>query len=572
MKEISYHLSAPNAHRHFLDLKAEFPASGKKTTIFQLPAWRPGRYELGNFAKNIQRIAAFDEKRHPLTMRKIAKDRWEVESEGKKKIALHYNYFAGELNAGSTWVDVDHIYVNPVNCFFFIPGLDLPYQVEIEMPKEAELACGLKTSKGNTIHAAGVQEIMDSPFIAASGMTHWMYEHAKVRYHIWLNGRHSYAEGPFVEAFSKFTQTMVNSFGDIPCADYHFLFQLPDQAVRHGVEHSNSTVIALGPAEFASSKAGWEELLGISCHELYHTWNIKSIRPKEMMPYDFSTENYSRLGYVAEGVTTYYGDLFLLRSGVFNEQQYFALLSDQIKRHLHNAGRFNMSVADSSFDTWLDGYSPGIPDRKVSIYTEGCLLAFITDVFILNATQGKKSLDNVMKTMYEKFGKKVKGYTETDYREIVEKTAGAEFNELFDNLIYGTSDYMPWINESLKSIGLRMKLSFGASPEHAWGFQLTAGDQPTILHIWPDSPADKAGFSRGDRLISIDGILADAWWKQTVGIRNGKHRVQIVRNRQIIELNISGIKPKYYPEVGIEKMQETNLLFNIWSHSNVNIL
>lgn len=572
MKEIVYRLSVEQPHRHFLNLEAEFPASGGATTTFQLPAWRPGRYELGNFAKNIQRIAAFDQKERPLAMRKVSKDRWEVENVGQKKIILRYNYYAGELNAGSTWVDHNHIYVNPVNCFFYTPKNDLPYRIVVDIPKDAEIACGLRVSKGNTIHAAGVQEVMDSPFIAAAGMTHWTYDHAGVKYHIWINGRHIYDKSHVLDAFSRFTQSMVGAFGDIPCDNYHFLFQLPDQAVRHGVEHSNSTVIALGPAEFASTKAGWEELLGISCHELYHTWNIKSIRPKEMMPYDFAVENYSRLGYVAEGVTTYYGDLYLFRSGVFNQTQYFALLADQIKRHLHNTGRFNMSVADSSFDTWLDGYSAGIPDRKVSIYTEGCLIAFITDVAILHATEGKKSLDDVMTDMYHRFGKKGKGYTAADYQSAVEKIAGISLSDIFDALVNGTDDYLPFLNKSLEVLGLKLNFSYTHSPEHAWGFQVSPTDSTLVQHVWPGSPADKAGLSRGDKLISVDSISADAWWKQTAFMKAGKHQLQLLRNRQIIDLKINATLPLYYPEVSIEQIDDKNLIFNIWGHRNVNII
>ncbi|MFM1931317.1 MAG: hypothetical protein RL226_620, partial [Bacteroidota bacterium] len=340
MSEIRYTLSAQQRHRHFLDLRADFPSGGGKMTVFQLPAWRPGRYELGNFARNIQRIEAKSENGNLLPLRKVSKDRWEVTHGEAKRIVLEYRFFAGELNAGSTWVDEDQIYVNPVNCFFYRPDLDLPYVVTVERRDNEEIACGASVT-GSTIHAAGVQEIMDSPFIVAAGMTHWQYVAGGTTFHIWINGRHVYREQPVVDAFKKFSDKMIEVFGDIPCKAYHFLFQLPDRVVRHGVEHSNSTVIALGPAEFAATQAGWEELLGISCHELYHTWNIKSIRPKEMMPYDFSRENYSRLGYVAEGVTTYYGDLYLLRSGVFSLQTYLLLLADQIKRHLHNAGRFN---------------------------------------------------------------------------------------------------------------------------------------------------------------------------------------------------------------------------------------
>ena len=127
-----------------------------------------------------------------------------------------------------------------------------------------------------------------------------------------------------------------------------------------------------------------------------------------MLPYDYAKENYSTLGYVCEGITTYYGDYILYRSGIFSDDDYLNCFNAQLKKHFDNFGRYNYSVAQSSFDTWLDGYSKGIPDRKVSIYTEGCLLAFITDVNIRKSTNNQKNLDDVMRTLYNDFAKKAK--------------------------------------------------------------------------------------------------------------------------------------------------------------------
>ncbi len=153
-------------------------------------------------------------------------------------------------------------------------------------------------------------------------------------------------------------------------------------------------------------------------------------------PYDFSRENYTHLGYVAEGVTTYYGDLLLWRTGSLSDSEWFTMLSDNINSYVMNAGRFNLSVADSSFETWLDGYVQGIPWRKVSIYNEGSLVAFICDAMIIEATSGKHSLDDVMHKMYNDFGKKGIGYTSDDYRKALEEVSGTSFIQLFDDAYY----------------------------------------------------------------------------------------------------------------------------------------
>ena len=150
----------------------------------------------------------------------------------------------------------------------------------------------------------------------------------------------------------------------------------------------------------------YEDLLGVCSHELYHTWNIKAIRPKEMFPYDYTKENYFRTGFVAEGVTTYMGDLMLYKSAVFNWKEFVKTQNQNLERHLMNYGRFNLSVADSGFDNWLDGYKLGAPNRKVSIYPDGALCMLMIDLEIIKNTDGKASLNSVMKELYDDYALK----------------------------------------------------------------------------------------------------------------------------------------------------------------------
>jgi predicted metalloprotease with PDZ domain len=227
-----------------------------------------------------------------------------------------------------------------------------------------------------------------------------------------------------------------------------------------------------------------------------------------MMPYDFSKENYSRLGYVAEGVTTYFGDQFLHRCGVYSDEQYFKELSILLDKHLENPGRFNLSLADSSFDTWLDGYTPGIPWRKVSIYNEGALCAFLTDIAILNHSEN--SLDKVMLELYENFGKKKIGYTEADYRELCEKTGNRKLPDIFDRLIYGLEDYIPHLQNAFSLLGFELLIQASdVAWEALYGFRLD--ENLTITAVLPHSAADKAGLWLGDRLISWDGKALHSW-------------------------------------------------------------
>ena len=201
----------------------------------------------------------------------------------------------------------------------------------------------------------------------------------------------------------------------------------------------------------------YEDLLGVCSHELYHTWNIKAIRPEEMYPYDYTKENYFKTGFVAEGVTTYMGDLMLYNSGVFNWEEFIKTQNQNLERHLTNYGRYNLSVADSGFDSWLDGYKLGAPNRKTSIYPDAALCMLMIDLEIIRNTDGNESLHSVMKELYEDYALKGKGYSEDDFRNICVKYGGLKAAEIFENHIYGVEDYIPQLNDTLKVIGLKLK-------------------------------------------------------------------------------------------------------------------
>ncbi len=562
---ILYKISYQKPHRHFIDFKVTFPNPEKGKLLIQLPAWRPGRYELGNFAKNIGSWKAFDQQGNALTFHKLKKDLWEVDAQGQEKVVVEYSYFANELNAGSTYLDENQLYINPVNCFLYLPhNQETSFELEFDLPENYEFATGMASNGKNKLRANNVQEVMDCPLIASASFQHETYLVRDKKYHIWIQGEHTIDTKLFVEDHRKFTEAQVEAFGDIPCDEYHFMYQFPPYRARHGVEHSNSTVIALGPGKMLHFKHVYQEVIGISCHELYHTWNIKSIRPKEMLPYDFSKENYSELGYVAEGVTTYFGDQYLLRTGTFTPEEYYRALSKTIEKHLHNPGRFNLSVAASSFDTWLDGYGAGIPWRKVSIYTEGSLIAFICDTRIIHTTQGEKSLDDVMQLMYERFGKKHRGYTREDYQHLLEEVAGTSFDDIFDHLVYGTQDYYPYLLESAEFVGLSIELKNNAK-EYVSLFGFQANDKQEITAIYPNSPADETGLWLDDKIIAINNEAVQFSINQVMPKEMQELTIHFYRHNELRQVVLHPDGKRYFSTVQVSKSKSHEGYFQIWS-------
>ncbi len=556
---VKYSFSSENPSQQYISIKATFSVNSKTTTV-QLPSWRPGRYELGNFAKNVKGFRIFDQNNKAVSFKKLVKDAWEVDTEGKSEIRVEYSYFAAELNAGSTFLNAEQLYVNPVNCCVFTEETkEEPVELELAIPTDWKIAGSMK-QEGTILSATNFEELADSPFICSNSLQYNQYEVNGTIFHLWLNGEVKPDWNRLVKDFKAFTAKQLEKFLEFPVPEYHFLIHILPYKAYHGVEHQRSTVITLGPSYevFASL---YKELLGVSSHELYHTWNVKSIRPADMYPYDFTKENYSELGYICEGVTTYMGDLMLYKSGVFSLDQYLLEMNKQLQKHFDNHGRFNYSVAESSFDTWLDGYVPGAPARKVSIYTEGCLLAFVTDVMILEATESKFGLDTVMQRLYFDYYLKGKGVSEADYKFVLEKVSGISFDAFFEDFVHGNRPYESILTDAFDFIGLELHHKPSQFYSHGrLGFKTIPQGQNFIIKvIYPGSPANLGGLMLEDEIIAVNGYAClgelDKWLKY---FDNDLKHITVLRAGRIIQMTLPEVDRNFYMEYEVKPLPKMN--------------
>ena len=546
-ERIFYTIDCDNAQQHFIKIKVQFPVDENKT-IIHLPSWRPGRYELGNFAKNIKNFKVFNDQNKAINFHKINKDSWEISSNETKYIKIEYQYYANELNAGSSYFDEQQLYVNPVNCFLYAEGKEqFPISIELNIPKNYTIASSL-AQENNFLLAENFDELADSPFICSENLEKQTYIVADTNFHIWFNNQLNIPWDRVLTDFRSFTVKQIEDFGEFPVSEYHFLIQSLPYLAYHGVEHLKSTVITLGPS-YDLFENRYEELLGVSSHELYHVWNVKSIRPKELLPYNFKKENYSELGYIYEGITTYLGDLYLLKSGVFSLENYLKELSAQFQKHFDNPGRFAYSVAQSSYDTWLDGYVPGVPGRKVSIYTEGCLLAFVMDAKIRKATNNKRGIEEVMKRLYYNFAQNNKGYTEKDFIDQLENICGYSFQDFFNDYVHGTTPYETILLEALDFIGLELiQTPSNSYSEANLGMKTVhQSNQLLISAIYPGSPADMAGLSLGDELIALNTIKLNHDLDACLNYFDASSKtLSFFRNGKLLQLTLPEVNRFFY--------------------------
>ncbi len=554
-----YFFSCENPSQQYISIKTIFQVNSN-STILHLPSWRPGRYELGNFAKNLKGFKVFNQNNKVLSFKKLVKDAWEVDTTGVTEIRVEYSYFASELNAGSTFLNEDQLYVNPVNCCLFTDDTkEDSIEIQLNIPNEWRVAGSMKQTE-NRLIATNFEELADSPFICSNSLQYNQYEVNGTIFHIWLNGEVKPDWKRLVKDFKAFTSKQMEKFMEFPVTEYHFLIHILPYKAYHGVEHQRSTVITLGPS-YEVFQSLYKELLGVSSHELYHTWNVKAIRPSEMFPYDFTKENYSELGYICEGVTTYMGDLFLYKSDVFTLDQYLLEMNKQLQKHFDNHGRFNYSVAESSFDTWLDGYVPGAPARKVSIYTEGCLLAFVTDVMLLQATDDQFGLDTVMKRLYFDFYLKGKGVSEADYKAVLENVSGISFDSFFEDFVHGNRPYESILTEAFEYIGLELHHKPSSFYSHGrLGFKtVPQGSNFIVKVIYPGSPANLGGLMLEDEIIAVNEYAClgelDKWLRY---FDNDLKHITILRAGKIIQKTLPEVDRNFYMEYEVKKLEKMN--------------
>jgi predicted metalloprotease with PDZ domain len=497
---MKYTLHLPDPQDHYLEIELLLDNAEIGPLELQFPVWRPGRYERGDFASMVRKWSAYDSEGNILTMHKKRKDLWVVQDTASRQVRICYDFYANTLNAGSTFASHSFWMLNPVNFLMYPPGAENDAcELHLDVPEDWQMATSLKRSNGALV-AESFHELVDSPIMMAAALDHWSYVVEGVDFHIWMYGDHKLDQSKTIEAFSAFSKNQISSFGSFPGESYHFLLMFHPERRYHGVEHLESTVIWLGPEDKIHENAVWEDLMGISSHELYHSWNVKTVRPSEMMPYDYSGEMYFRTGYVAEGVTTYMGDLHLIRSGVFDWTQFKKTQEKNLYRHLLNEAREIRSVAESSQELWLDGYgSDGAPGRISSIYAEGAIFSLMVDLSIRLRTKGTQGLLDLMRKLYSDSEVLEKGYTEERYLNECVEFGGQEVRKLIDKYIYRASDMIDDLEALLHKFGVVLKRSVPENvPMAQFGFRaLKHAQGARITHVAEGSPARAAGLEIG---------------------------------------------------------------------------
>ena len=298
--------------------------------------------------------------------------------------------------------------------------------------------------------------------------------------------------------------------GEIPYRDYTFILHLRANT-GGGLEHLNST--ALGFRRFSfQPESSYRSFLTLVSHEFFHLWNVKRIRPDALGPFDYTKENYTKLLWVAEGVTSYYQSLILRRAGLITDKEYLTTIASEFQSFQKVPGRRVMNAEEASFDTWIKYYrqDENSVNSQIDYYDKGAILGLLLDLEIRKLSRNAKSLDDVMRTLYTDFFKQGRNYTPADFQRICEKMAGASLDDFFKRYVRGREEHD--YNRALEGAGLRLDLTEATGGAKAvdkpyLGADLTQEvDRLMVSRVLEGSPAYEQGLNTGDQIVAFDNM------------------------------------------------------------------
>jgi predicted metalloprotease with PDZ domain len=520
---IVYRLRMPEPHTHLFHVELE--ASGVAgPSVLAMPSWTPGSYLMREFPRNVVSFSAADGAGRPLAVAKTDKNRWRVEAPADGVLRASYTVHADELSVRTSHLDASHAFVSPASVFVYVEGREgEALRLEVEAPAGWRVATAMEEDGSPTsFRAAHYDELADSPLEIGTHETfEWEVEGRTHRYAVW--GRGNWDRDRLMLDTTRIVRTEAALFGSLPYRAYTIILHLSPGGAG-GLEHRDSTVLLADRWSFRG--AAYENFLGLVAHELFHVWNGKRIRPAVLGPFDYTREAYTRELWVVEGLTTYYMDLLLRRAGLMPQARYLEKLGETISRHQQQPGRLVQPLVDASFDAWIKFYRPdaNTPNATVSYYQKGGLVGLLLDLEIRAATGNRRSLDDVMRLLWTRFGEPDVGFPEGTVEALAAEVAGRDLTAFFDRYLRSTEELD--FDGPLAAAGLALRPAheprpgagaWGARTEPRTGIQLKVeGGRAVVANVLAGTPAWRAGVNAGDELVALDGLRTSA---ETMGMR-----------------------------------------------------
>jgi len=570
---VVYRLGATDPAGHIFSLYCRIDEPDPEGQEIYWPAWIPGSYLIREYARHVLSLEASGAGGQ-LAVHKLDKATWRVEPTAGP-LLITAEIYAHDLSVRGAFLDSGHAFINGVCTFPAVRGHEaarcvLHLEGPSVLPGSAwTVATSLTRLTGAQGHfgafsAASYDELVDRPLLLGP-LAQANFEVAGVPHRLHFVGAPAIDLERIADDVATICSCHADLFGaPLPMAAYEFLVTaLP--VGYGGLEHSDSSALVCSQSDLpipgeTGVTAGYRKFLGLVSHEYFHLWNVKRLRPAEFAPYDLQRENYTRQLWLFEGITSYYDDLALLRSGLISADSYLDMLGKSFTRVYRSGGRRRQTLEEASFDAWIKFYRPddNAPNALLSYYTKGAMVALALDLELRLRTDGRVCLDHVMQALWQEYGA-AKGLPDGAFERVAESMSGLRLDEFFQQALRTTVD--PPVGILLAQFGVRLQLRAAQSPTDIGGKPLEGDEQPPawlgvvtrqegerlmVAHVNFGGPGHKAGLSAGDQLVALNSARLDQE-RLTASSRrlplDREAQLHVFRRDELHELSIMPTRP-----------------------------
>jgi len=453
---IVYTIKVPEPNKHIAEVEIVVPTERRPTIELMMPVWSPGFYRVQDYAKQVEDLRARSTDGEALTVEQTQKNRWQIQTAGGSKIVVSYRLICKQVSVTTNYLGDDLALFNGAATFpTLVEQIRRPHEVRLVLPAQwKQSMTALRPAPDglpNHYRADDYETLVDSPIVAGNPSVHEFEVKGSKHLLVDIGDLGSWDGERAARELEKIVEENNRLWGSLPFRRYLFLNVF--RQGRGGLEHKDSTLLTSNPSR-ATIAAGDFRWLSFVSHEYFHAFNVKRLRPVELGPFDF--EHPPRTGslWISEGLTSYYGELLVTRAGLAKPEDFLAAMSSHIEQLQNSPGRLVQTLEQSSLDVWTTGMS-GVGrnnTKTVSYYVKGLIAGFLLDARIRRATGGKKSLDDLMRLAFKRYGGD-HGFTPDQFRATAEEVAGTDLKDWFKKVLASTEelDYA----EALEWYGLR---------------------------------------------------------------------------------------------------------------------
>ncbi|MDQ1087760.1 putative metalloprotease with PDZ domain [Siphonobacter sp. SORGH_AS 1065] len=518
-QSIAYTVRMENPQNHIYQVSFTYTGLTSSVLELKMPVWTPGYYQLMNYAKSVEGFEASDEAGKILPFEKSTPSTWQVRTGGSKTLKVKYQVRTGMSFVASNYLDENRAYISPAGLFLYPRG-QLNQKVTVTFVPDSSwnprIATGLDSLAGlpKTYIAPNFDILYDSPILIGKTEELVPFEVKGIPHYFVGYNMGEFDRVTFIIDLKKIVEQASQVIGDIPYKHYTFIAIGPGGG---GIEHLNSTAVSFSGKQM-NTRSGKLKMYNFLAHEYFHHYNVKRIRPIELGPFDYDQKNKTKMLWVSEGFTVYYEYLAVKRAGLMTDEELMKAFQKEIQSYENKPGHLFQSATQSSYETWEDGPFGRTGDevnKTISYYNKGPVLGAMLDFAIRHETHNKKSLDDVMRLLYQQYyQKKQRGFTEDEFRKGCERIAGTSLQEIFD---YASTTQEINYPKYFGYAGLAIDTTTKALAGGWLGINAaTKGDSLLITNVEYESPAWKAGLRSKVAILEIDDqrpTALDAIWK-----------------------------------------------------------